>query len=225
MLVADALCVKKGLTAVIGSGGKSTLLLRLARELAPGGRVLLATSTHMFPPPGIPLVTRGVDEVGKAFEATDTVCAGLLCADGKLAAPAFTWEEAARAADYVLIEADGSRGLPLKAHAAHEPVIPPDADVIAVIGASGFGRTASEAVHRPGLYAAALCISETEPVTPEAYARAARLHFPNGKILVNQCDGELETALALRFKLAYGAGIVAAAALRDEEPIKALWRD
>ena len=38
--------IKKGVTAVIGSGGKSTLLHTLAQELP--GRILLCTSTHFM---------------------------------------------------------------------------------------------------------------------------------------------------------------------------------
>lgn len=225
MLLFEALCIAPGLTAIIGSGGKSTLLLRLARELAGRGSVLLATSTHMFPPSGVPLVTGDADEAAKALAASPTVCAGTFGEKAKLCAPAFTWEEAAALARYVLVEADGSRGLPLKAHAAHEPVIPQGADVIAVLGASGFSMRVGDAVHRPELFAKALGVSENDTVTPELAARAARLHFPNGKIVINQCDTEASVALARRFKLEYGAGTAVAAALRDEAPLKALWRD
>ncbi len=50
----------------------------------------------------------------------------------------------------MLVEADGSRRLPLKAHAPHEPVIPKEAGcVLCVVGAHGFDRPIREAVHRP----------------------------------------------------------------------------
>ena len=56
-------------------------------------------------------------------------------------------------ADYIFAEADGSKHLPLKAHAAHEPVIPPEANqTILVLGASGFGKPIAAAAHRPALY-------------------------------------------------------------------------
>ena len=44
-----ALGIKPGLCAIIGSGGKTSLLLRLAGELP--GRVLVCTSTRILPPP------------------------------------------------------------------------------------------------------------------------------------------------------------------------------
>ena len=50
----------------------------------------------------------------------------------------------------LLVEADGSRRLPLKAHAPHEPVIPKEAGcVLCVVGARGFDRPIRKAVHRP----------------------------------------------------------------------------
>ena len=53
--LASALKIEPGITAIIGSGGKSTLLRALGLELMrAGGRVLLCTTTHMFPVAGVP---------------------------------------------------------------------------------------------------------------------------------------------------------------------------
>ena len=51
----------------------------------------------------------------------------------------------------LLIEADGSRGLPLKAPDRHEPVIPAwVSDVVVVMGMAGFEKLlTAEYVHRP----------------------------------------------------------------------------
>lgn len=56
--------------------------------------------------------------------------------------------------DLILVEADGSRVLPVKAPAAHEPAMPPDADLlIGVVGLDCLGRPMDDAtVHRPGLF-------------------------------------------------------------------------
>ena len=54
MELAKALDVRKGVTAIIGAGGKTTLLLALARELARTARVIVTTTTHIYPPDGIP---------------------------------------------------------------------------------------------------------------------------------------------------------------------------
>ena len=52
---------------------------------------------------------------------------GTPCGDGKFGPPEQSWAELCTLADYVLVEADGSRGLPLKAHLSHEPVLPQEA--------------------------------------------------------------------------------------------------
>ena len=53
--LASALRIEPGITAIIGSGGKSTLLKTLGLELMrAGGRVLLCTTTHIFPVAGVP---------------------------------------------------------------------------------------------------------------------------------------------------------------------------
>ena len=75
--------IKKGVTAVIGSGGKSTLLHTLAQELP--GRILLCTSTHFMPYDDLPTLTEPTEEtLRQAFTAGRVVCAGRETAKGKL---------------------------------------------------------------------------------------------------------------------------------------------
>ena len=121
--------------AVIGAGGKTTLVRALAEELAgvmvaaqPArpARVVVATSTKMFVPDWCPvLLDASLDEVRAALAAHSIVCVGAVHEPtGKLAAPALAFSDLAALADYVLVEADGAKMLPLKAHAEHEPVVP-----------------------------------------------------------------------------------------------------
>lgn len=52
-------------------------------------------------------------------------------------------------ADYFLVEADGSHGRPLKAPAAHEPVVPQAATtVVIMVGIDAVGQRVDHAVHR-----------------------------------------------------------------------------
>ena len=55
MQLYERLGVPCGVTAVIGSGGKTTLLRTLSRELP--GTVILTTTTHILPFEGVPLLT------------------------------------------------------------------------------------------------------------------------------------------------------------------------
>ena len=190
-MLAEVLGVRKGVTAVIGGGGKTTLLRTLGEELArSGARVILATSTKFRPFPGIKTVPGGEREIAEALGCAPLVCAAAPWGEsGKLAESPVPMARLAALADCVLVEADGSAGLPLKAHAPHEPVIPAESGrVILVLGASGFGRPIRETAHRPERYAAlAGCDIETA-VTPEIAARVIRAEGLGDMVLVNQAE-------------------------------------
>ncbi len=69
----------------------------------------------------------------------------------------------------VLIEADGSAGRPVKAPGSGEPVIPPQADTVAVLlGLSALGRRVSEkTVHRLEIFSPLTGASAGGVITPE----------------------------------------------------------
>ena len=93
---------------------------------------------------------------------------------GKLSSPAEPLDQLAQRFDYVLAEADGSKRLPLKAHAAWEPVIPSGtADIAWIVGASGLGKPINEAVHRPELFCERCGCELTDIATPERVARCS----------------------------------------------------
>ena len=172
--------IRPGLTAVIGSGGKTSLLRQLVKELP--GRVILATSTHILPPAELPLFTEPL----KALPA-DKVCLGTWSDRGKLCAPAQPWGELLALAEYVLVEADGSRQRPLKAHRDFEPVVPPEArQAIAVLGLSGLNRPIAEAAHCPALYARLCGAAAADLATPERAAAVLRAEGGFGTLVLNQ---------------------------------------
>mgnify|MGYP004488009023 CR=1 FL=1 len=202
--------------AVIGSGGKSTLLRALGmREVGRGGSALLVTTTHFLPFEGIELVTSGdMDDVRDALDRGGIACVGTPTGDalGRLAAPTISLEELARAAGLVVVEADGSRRLPLKAHAPHEPVVPPEAtSTVAVVGASGFGRRVADVMHRCELACERLGCSPDDAATPELVARLMADEIARGLIapdalVVNQAETDVRRR----------AGRAFATALREE---------
>ncbi|MDE7041732.1 MAG: putative selenium-dependent hydroxylase accessory protein YqeC, partial [Oscillospiraceae bacterium] len=92
-------------------------------------------------------------------------------------------------ADCVLVEADGSRGLPVKAHLSHEPAIPEAAALTVVLtGASGFGRPIREAVHRWERFCQLTGASPEEPVTAEGLAALLMAEGFGDLIFVNQAE-------------------------------------
>ena len=117
----------------------------------------------------------------------------------------------------MLVEADGSRQLPLKAHEAHEPVIPAvSRQVICVVGASGFGKPIRESVHRPERFCALTGAATSDPVTPEQAAKAILAEQLCDAVFLNQIDTEAQRSLADRFAAALGgSGLrIAAGSLR-----------
>ena len=184
--IAELLEIQKGVTALIGSGGKTTLLYQLAGELSRWGSVVLTTTTHIRVPEQFPLA-QTAEEAQKLLKEGKTVCIGTPCDGGKLTAPGFLgWE---KLADFVLVEADGARMHPLKAHASYEPVIPAGSThTICVVGASGFGQPVGYAAHRPELYAALLGAKEQTKVTPAMAGQAVEKEHLANRVFLNQTD-------------------------------------
>ena len=190
--------IPPGITALIGSGGKSTLLALLARELeAAGARVLCAATTHMYPPAGMPLA-HSPAEAAAALERGGPVCIGTWAEEGKLGPPLEPLEAYLALCTHLLAEADGARRLPLKAHAPWEPAIPPGTErTVLVAGASGLYRPVREAVHRPEIFCALAGCAPEDPATPERAARAIREEGLGDQILINQADAAPEAAREL----------------------------
>ncbi|MDY3754116.1 MAG: selenium cofactor biosynthesis protein YqeC [Collinsella sp.] len=233
--LASALKLEPGITAIIGSGGKSTLLKTLGLELMrAGGRVLLCTTTHMFPVAGVPWdgSSRRLDAApwkpgaahvpGCTCEACAGLARGSICQagvldpeTGKLSAPAEPLGELAQRFNYVLAEADGSKRLPLKAHAAWEPVIPSGtANIVWIVGASGLGKPINEAVHRPELFCERCGCELTDTATPERVAQVLNaemqaLELDAAHVILNQVDALSDPAMAARFEAALGRPVVA----------------
>ena len=191
MDISALLEVEMGITALIGGGGKTTLMYTLAEELRRRGTVLVTTSTHIQRPEQYPtLLTADAAAVTAALATHGVVCVAGETAEGKLCAPALSFELLAALADFVLVEADGSKRLPLKAHAPHEPVIPPNARrTVYVVGADGFGRPIRQVCHRPERYAALCGASENDIVTPMLEAKVLHAEgYDTGWVYINKVE-------------------------------------
>lgn len=182
----ELLEIKPGVTALIGSGGKTSLLYHLAGELCRRGTVAIATTTHIKKPDQFPFAATE-EEAKKLLTERGYVCIGTEAEDGKLTAPSFAgWEQTA---DYVIVEADGAKMHPLKAHAEYEPVIPDGCEnVICVVGASGFQTPIVQAVHRPEIFAALAEVSQQSIVTPELVAKVLEKEQLHTRVYLNQVD-------------------------------------
>ncbi len=181
------LSVRPGVTSLIGGGGKTTALYVLARELRERGTVICTTTTHIFPPAHMD-IAEDASALAAALKRRGCVCAGSRAGE-KLAAPPVPMAALAALADYVLVEADGSRGLPVKAHLPHEPAVPPESgQTIVLAGASAFGRPIREAAHRPEQFCRLTGQPPDAPVTARTLAAALRREGLGDKVFINQAE-------------------------------------
>jgi molybdenum cofactor cytidylyltransferase len=189
--------------ALVGAGGKSTALFQLARQLPPP--VIVTATTHLsieqqsladqyqvlttpsdleaYHPRnqrGVLLFTGGPADQGRTEGLQGETLAALKTMADENGLP-------------LLIEADGSRQLPLKAPALHEPPIPLWADTVAVVaGLTGLGTPLDgEHVHRHEIYAKVSGLAPGSMISPEAVAR----------VLVNP-DGGLKNIPLMARKVA-----------------------
>jgi molybdenum cofactor cytidylyltransferase len=215
LTLAQALRVRSSpCVAFIGAGGKTTAMFQLARQL-PSPVIVTATS-HL-----------GVWQIGQAdqhiitetpapLEELEHVLKGITVVTGEMVgdrtkpinSDLLRWlkEFCGFHSIPLLIEADGSRGKPLKAWAAHEPPIPSFVElVVQVVGLGGLGKAlGAEYVHRPELFSRLGGLRVGESITPESLVQV--LTVPEGGlrnipanarrvVLLNQADThELQSA-------------------------------
>lgn len=165
-------------TAVVGAGGKTTLIRELsALYRAQGKRVLVTASTHMFREPST-LVDAQAAQIVAALQTEGFAMAGSAAPEGKIGPlPPDLYAAACAAADEVLVEADGARGHLVKLPRAGEPVIFDNVtDIVLVINLKAEGLPLCEAAHHPEQVAAALGTAQDAPLTPALLGRLTALY-------------------------------------------------
>ena len=187
MDVSTALRLQAGdVVAFVGAGGKTSCIKKVVSEISQQ-MLVIATTTTKLAAHEASLATKHyviqtsheLDEVLCELSSTGAVLftGPKIGQEDKWTAldPAdltrlisFTKEQAG----IVLIEADGAKGAKIKAPAAHEPVIPPDATVVVPllrIDALGL-RSEDGQVHRPKLLTELLGIEQNQSLSVEHMA-------------------------------------------------------
>lgn len=177
--------------SVVGSGGKTTLVKHLANQYRKAGKtVLVTTSTHMFIEENT-LLTDDAAVIIHTLQETGYAMAGIPDESKFKALSQETFEAVLPYADVVLVEADGSKGLPLKYPNDTEPVIPEMTDeIIVVCGLNALGQKAKDVCHRLELVQACLGIEADTIITADhvqklvadGYLKPLREKYPNTKI-------------------------------------------
>ena len=204
---------------VVGSGGKTTLIKKMASEYREQGKtVFVTTTTHMFLEEDT-LVTGDPEAMIQQLKKHGYVMAGIQDGEKIRALPYDTYMEVCRHADIVLIEADGSKHMPLKYPNVSEPVIPDNAEeIIVVCGLNALGKQLKDVCHRVELVKTCLDASDETFITPahiqklleEGYLKPLREKYPDKKIIaifkahtfsrVDEFKEEFATALNLADK-------------------------
>jgi molybdenum cofactor cytidylyltransferase len=189
-----------------GSGGKTTALFQLARQLLAWHEMVIVTATSHL---GIWQTSLADHHIIASASEVDISVKGVVLVTGKVegnrtkpvSQETLYWLHAKSKSEKtpLLIEADGSRQKPLKAPAAHEPPIPEFTDiVIHVTGLRSLGFPLHEdQVFRAEIFSQLTGLEFGEPVMPQSIQ--AFLKHPQGGLknipsqakrvaLLNQAD-------------------------------------
>jgi probable selenium-dependent hydroxylase accessory protein YqeC len=176
-----------GVIGIVGAGGKTALMYRLARELASrGDRVLTTTTTKIRWPTqrqsSTVLVSESVESLLRQarmlLKRTPHLTAGRQMHHFHHKIKGFEphtidqiWQSGVFR--WIVVEADGAAGKLLKAPAAHEPVIPDSTHwMIAVVGLTVVDKPLSaQWVFRPQLVSALSGLAPEAPVSASAIAK------------------------------------------------------
>lgn len=157
------------------------------------------------------------EEIISSLSHRRILCVGTRIDGGKLSAPAIGFDELKELADYVIVEADGAHRLPIKAHAAYEPVIPKETNrTVLVIGADAFGLPISRICHRPELFANIAGVEIESIVTPEIVSRVITKERLGNCLFINKVEDEEKEIYARELADKLDLPVIAGSLRREE---------
>lgn len=177
----DAFELRSGtVAALVGAGGKSSLMFALGRDLRSSGMTsILTTTTRLWAwqKNSAAHVCRWPDDIGRLpttlSQFRSCLLVGATVDDKVSGIPPETVAILAsqRFADVMLVEADGARGMAIKAPAVHEPAIPPGTTtVIVVVSITALEGSIEAVAFRPKLASKVIDYLLHEILTPESVA-------------------------------------------------------
>jgi probable selenium-dependent hydroxylase accessory protein YqeC len=157
-----------GVVSIVGAGGKTSLMFRIASELSQAGEsVLTTTTTNIFKPSKKQssqlVVSESLDEIlskggvllkdGRHITAASRILSVIFDVQSRYKKKQYQRKLVGFQPEFIdelfqggvfqwiLVEADGAAGRPLKAPASHEPVIPNSTGwLIGVVALDGVGK-------------------------------------------------------------------------------------
>lgn len=221
MKLSELLKIKKGITSVIGGGGKTTLLHILADELKEQESVVITTTTHIMKSDvyhNVVLDGRcDLSYLSELISQHNCIALGSRYIGDKLSSPDLSFNDLREVSDYVFVEADGSKHLPLKAHLENEPVIPKENNkTILILGIDSVSKRVKDVVHRYEKFCELLGCSEDDIVTVEMIASLLKLEKLHDMVVINKCDTQELKSLAFKLSLMIEKECVITSLLKGE---------
>ncbi|MEI6154006.1 MAG: selenium cofactor biosynthesis protein YqeC [Deltaproteobacteria bacterium] len=179
----------------VGSGGKTAFIELCARELSRRGKsVAITTTTKIFAREPYVLVEDGSEWT----KNLGFIRIGKAVSHGKLTGLEFDEiERLGRIYDFVLIEADGAKGKPMKFPAPYEPAIPPFSEKICVLcGFDALYGKIEDKVFRWELFHQATGIKGTDIITPRVF-----LQFFSNDVMLKGVDTGKYTIVINKYDL------------------------
>lgn len=213
--LSEAFGIRDGILSVVGAGGKTTSVFKIAGEQEEmGKRVLVTTTTHMEIPGRETVLSGDADDIIPRLKPGRTVTAGLRDGEKMKGLPKEVFQAASSFADVTIVEADGSKKMPVKARNETEPVIPEGTDQILIVaGMSALGRPIKDVCHRPERACKILEKSSEDFLNYEdimklirmEYVIMLRKQYPDAELLIllNQCDTKERMDQAARIGICF----------------------
>ena len=206
MELAELMELRPGVIAVIGGSGKTHFLREAGEELCASGPVLLCTTVELTPPAGAP-VGSSLEELTALTTDHALVWGGILLKNGRLGPLDLELAQLRKRFPTILVKADSTHGRPLS---ANQIAVPKEVDqVIALVGATGFGQEIREAAADPTRWAEQAEAGETDPVTPEQAAEVLQKMGLHHRVFVNRVEAVEQLAWVGRFAAAMKCPVAA----------------
>lgn len=191
----------KCVVSLVGGGGKTTLMYRLAEECRRQGKhALVTTTTHIRKPEDESVMAYTTDDLQRIWSEGKIPVAGREACNEKLTMPdRDILAQFMELADCTLIEADGAKRMPCKVPEEWEPVILPETDiVIGVVGLSALGKPLKDVCFRRERAAELLGVEEDSIITEKDLVKILASECGARKgvgdrayyVVLNQCDDE-----------------------------------
>lgn len=189
---------RKHKIAIVGAGGKTTLMYHLAKEsVKKGWKTLVTTTTHIYRPQE-EFYAHNMQEMIYLWKQGMYAVVGEECEDHKLKSLSDKrLEQFMELSDITLMEADGAKHMPCKVPKKIEPVIPESCDtVIIVMGMDAIGKKIENACFRIEEVTKFLNVSKRAILTTEYMAKILLEKYASKKmvegkeyyIVLNKCD-------------------------------------